>query len=366
MDKRHRDEQPKLRKVLREDMRRGDFWSTLRKDFRDLKEFYISDDQRSRLQYMGWLRRSFFVVWWLLKSMMLNLAPGRRLLIFLGVILVFLGPTVTIEEYRVQTRDWHMLGGAMLILVLMLELKDKLLARDELEAGRKIQVALMPPSTPEVPGWSVWLFSRPANEVGGDLVDFLRLSESRVGIALGDVAGKGLKAALLMAKIQATMRALAPDIQSLARLGTKINEIFHRDSVPGVFASLLYMTLGDGSGRIRFFNAGHLPPMLVSGKTVRELGKGNTALGLVARMKYAENSVRLKKGELLFGYSDGLVEARNEQGEFYGTDRLLDLLRTTGGLSAPAIGEKIIASMAAFKGDARATDDMSIVIVKHS
>src|SRR5512138_3275825 len=92
--------------------------------------------------------------------------------------------------------------------VLMLELKDKLLARSELEAGRTVQLALMPDRPPVVPGWDIWLYSRSANDVGGDLVDYLQIDPQRLGVMLGDVAGKGLPAALLMAKLQATLRAL--------------------------------------------------------------------------------------------------------------------------------------------------------------
>ncbi len=356
-------EERKLRKVLQDDFRRGDFWSTLKKDFRDLREFYINEDQRDRLKEMGWLKRWFLTIWWILKSMMLNLSPVRRLLIFLGVILVYLGPQVTVEDTQISTRDWHAVGGTLLIIVLMLELKDKLLARDELEAGRKIQTALMPPANPDVPGWSVWLYSQPANEVGGDLVDFLHINDKRVGIGLGDVAGKGLKAALLMAKIQATIRALAPDMQSLSLLAAKINEIFHRDSVPGVFASLLYIILGS-SGRVRYVNAGHLPPILISRNAVQEKAKGKTALGLVAGMKYKELSLELKKGDVFFAYSDGLIEARNERGDFFGSDRLMNLLPVLAKLSAPAMGEALVNEIRAFRGEARAADDLSIVILK--
>ena len=108
------------------------------------------------------------------------------------------------------------LGIAILLFILMLELKDKLLAREELEAGRAVQRALMPDSGPTIPGWDVSLFTRSANDVGGDLVDYVPLDDQRNGLVLGDVAGKGLPAALLMAKLQSTLRALAAaDVHNL-------------------------------------------------------------------------------------------------------------------------------------------------------
>ncbi|HEX9614802.1 MAG TPA: PP2C family protein-serine/threonine phosphatase [Bacteroidota bacterium] len=356
-------EEPKLRRVLSEDLRRGDFWRTMSKDVGALLEFYTSENQKTRLRTMGRLKRWFFTAWWILKSMMLHLSPGRRLLIFLGLILVYFGPQVRFGDTTIQSSDWHVLGGTMLILVLMLELKDKLLARDELEAGRKIQTALMPPASPDVPGWSVWLYSQPANEVGGDLVDFLPMDANRVGIALGDVAGKGLKAALLMAKLQATIRALATDMKSLSTLAGNINRIFHRDSIPGVFASLLYVTVEKG-GKIRYVNAGHLPPMVISGKTVQEKGKGDTAVGLAGEMHFKEQSLRLNKGEVFFAYSDGLVEARNEQGEFFGIDRLRSILRGVPHRFAPEMGEALLKEVKEFRGAANPADDLSIVILR--
>jgi serine phosphatase RsbU (regulator of sigma subunit) len=117
-------------------------------------------------------------------------------------------------------------------------LKDKLLAHGELESGRAVQRAMIPEQAPLVPGWNLWLFTRSANEVGGDLVDFLRMNGDRFGIAIGDVAGKGLGAALFMVKIQATLRALTPDHDSLTDLASKLNRICPRWNATK-FASLL-------------------------------------------------------------------------------------------------------------------------------
>jgi len=122
-----------------------------------------------------------------------------------------------------------------------LELKDKLHAKTELEEGRSVQNALMPEENPKVDGWDIWLYTRPANDVGGDLLDFTKISENNYGISLGDVAGKGLSAALLMAKLQSTIRAIVPDYISLSEFGNKLNHIFCRDSLPKLFSSLIYI-----------------------------------------------------------------------------------------------------------------------------
>src|SRR2546425_3758516 len=110
----------------------------------------------------------------------------------------------------------------------MLELKDKLLARDEIEIARQVQLALLPSRHPQPDGWSLWSFMRPANDVGADLVDYIELPEGRLGVVLGDVAGEGLGAALLTAKLQATLRALVPPCPALSGLGPQMNDILHR------------------------------------------------------------------------------------------------------------------------------------------
>jgi len=251
----------------------------------------------------------------------------------------------------IVSNDTKIFGFALLLFILMLELKDKLLAQSELEEGRAVQRALMPKTNPSVPGWDLWLMTKPANEVGGDLVDYLELGKNRFGVALGDVAGKGLKAALLMVKLQATLRALAADFSSLAELGRKLNTILRRDSLPDSFISLVYLELGPESDKVRLLNAGHLPP-------------GSAALGVLAGAVFVEQEIALQPGETLFVYSDGLTEARNEAGEFYGEERLTNLLPTLTGLSATDAGVRLMLEVERFIGEAKAHDDFSLVVLK--
>jgi len=151
----------------------------------------------------------------------------------------------------IDTQFTTLLSGIIFLFIIALELKDKLHAKSELEEGRAVQKALMPETIPDVAGWDIWLYTKPANDVCGDLLDFLKLSEEKVCISIGDVAGKGLSAALLMAKLQSTIRAIVPDYNSLMELGEKINRIFCRDSLPKLFASLVYVELDVTSGKIK-------------------------------------------------------------------------------------------------------------------
>ncbi|MBI4170044.1 MAG: SpoIIE family protein phosphatase, partial [Acidobacteria bacterium] len=215
---------PSLREVVFQDLRPSDLPRDLRQDLRQLYRFYLDEDRRAELAAMGRVRRAFKVVAWLLKSLLAKLAPGRRLALAAALLMCVLGrttfPFLGIREMPITT-DLRLWGFLILLLVLMLELKDKLLARDEIEVARKVQVALLPRRHPQPEGWSLWSFMRPANDIGADLVDYIDLDGGRLGVVLGDVAGKGLGAALLTAKLQATLRALVPQCITLGDLGSR-------------------------------------------------------------------------------------------------------------------------------------------------
>jgi len=358
------DREPLLRHLLRDDLRRRDIRQSVERDFDDLKEFYLTPKRKARLATMGWLKHWFYMTGWLVKSLLLKLTPVRRLLLFLAFLFLIVSGSYTTEGDATYQFNTQVLAAIMILFVLMLELKDKLIARSELEAGRKVQYSLMPEKTPEVPGWSLWLYSRPANEVGGDLVDYLKISTHRHAVSLADVAGKGLSAALLMAKLQATIRALASDQRSLVSFGETLNRIFYRDRVPQMFASLVYAELDPDSRSIRILNAGHLPPLIKRGSVVEELSKGGPALGILPDAAFEEHGCELAAGEFCVVYSDGLTEAQDGAGEFFGTQRFLDLLRTVDGANALVIGEKIVQSVDRFVGEARASDDLSLVILQ--
>lgn len=353
-------EEPKLRNTIKNDFKEVDFFTTLRRDFKDLKEYYISEEKHKRLNRMNWFKRIFMFSWWIIKSMILKLTPLRRIILLAGVLFLFVK-----SNNNDASGDAYILGIVLIIFVLMLELKDKLLAHDELEAGRKIQNALMPEESPLFNGWSLMLFTRSANEVSGDLVDFIKIEPDKAGLFIADIAGKGLKAALLTTKLQATVRSFVSDLET-DKLVSKVNEIFYRDSLRNIFASLLYLEISENSGKLKYVNAGHLPPLLVGSEGVKEMAKGDAAVGLMKDVKYTENSLELKSGEYFFAYSDGLSEARNESGFFYGTERILNLLHHLKNSSVKEIGNAIISDIDKFIGDNRNNDDLSLLIVKRN
>jgi len=357
--KHHSTTDQKFWKTVREDFRDEDPISTLKRDFNELREFYLSDDQKARLNQVGWFKKTIFLSWWLIKILFLRLTSTRRLLLLIGVFLLLISRNVGSNNNGLL-----ILGGLALLFVLMLELKDKLLARHELAEGHAIQEALMPERQPEVNGWDIWMFTRPANDVGGDLLDFQIIEENKFALAIGDVVGKGLGAALFMAKLQATLRALAPDYDSLSDFGKKINQIFYRDSLPNSFASLVYLNIASDTNKVQLINAGHSPPLLITDHQIKEMQKGSPALGILADEKFVEEELLLKKGDMLIVYSDGLIDARNEKGEFFGEQRFHNLLPNLKNKSAQEIGSHILVEVEKFIGTSPAYDDLSLIILK--
>ncbi|MCX6165756.1 MAG: PP2C family protein-serine/threonine phosphatase [Ignavibacteriae bacterium] len=293
-----KNEEPKLRSTLKNDLKKGDFFKTLSRDFKDLKEYYISEEKHKRLSRMSGIKRIFMFSWWLLKSMILKLTPLRRIILVIGILFLIFIFNVSSNGDGASSSS-YMLGVILILFVLMLELKDKLLAHDELEAGRKIQNALMPEESPQFSGWSLMLFTRSANEVSGDLVDFIKIEPGKAGLLIADVAGKGLKAALLTSKLQATVRSFVEDYQ-IENLVSKVNDIFYRDSLRNIFASLLYMEISENSGQLKYVNAGHLPPLYNGADGLKEMSKGDAALGLMKGVNYHESILELKSGEFSY------------------------------------------------------------------
>ncbi|MGE5362136.1 MAG: PP2C family protein-serine/threonine phosphatase [Bacteroidales bacterium] len=367
-----REPNPRLFKTIQQDVgrigtdvRRAGIKATVVPTFEDLRQFYLSTEHRERLARMGRVKRALYFAWWLLKGLFFKLTPARRILLLLAFFFFFQGSGVLVSSDRVNvTVHVGWMGIVLLLLVLALELKDKLLAREELEAGRAVQMALMPEPAPALPGWQIWLFTRPANDVGGDLVDFLRIDPQRAFVVLGDVAGKGLPAALLMAKLQATVRGLAPEFTSLPEIGARVNRILNRDGLPNRFATLVYLEVSPTAGRVRILNAGHMPPIVVRGSTIAELQRGSFALGMMPDAPYEEQSTELASGDTLVAYSDGATEAMNAEGDFFGDDRFLALLTSISAVPLADAGARLVGAVDAFVGTARPHDDLSLVLLR--
>ncbi len=356
--------EPRLRDTFKEDFRRKDLFQTLRKEFKELTKFFIEDDKETELKRMGIIKRYFYMTWWLLKILFLKLTPLRRILLLIGVVLVFFSGTVSVNNRVFFMSNSHILGGLLILFVLMLELKDKLLAKTELQEGKAVQKALMPVSNPDIHGWDICIKSFPANDVGGDLIDFFQINESKYALVLGDISGKGLGAALMMSKLQSTIRALYLEYERPELLIESVNKIFYRDSLPHQFASLIYIELDTNSNSLSIVNAGHLPPIIVKENEPEVLKKGGIAIGLAQNSKYSSFLINLNNKEQIFVYSDGLTETMNEYNQLFGEIRLKKILKKYISLDPSSLVDKILLNLSIFKGEAPIHDDVSILALK--
>jgi sigma-B regulation protein RsbU (phosphoserine phosphatase) len=212
-------------------------------------------------------------------------------------------------------------------------------------------------------------FTLPARTVGGDYYDFLDLGGDRVGIAVADVSGKGIAAALLMSVVQASLRVISAEKDvPLSQLAEKMNRFLYRSSGANKYATFFYAQIEEGGRRLRFVNAGHNPPYLVrraeSGVEITELVAGGPPLGLFPEIQCEEACLELLPGDLMVAFTDGVPEALNIEGEEFGEDRLKELLRASGDCGAEEVSLKISSEVRDWMGAAEQHDDVTIVVMK--
>ncbi len=206
------------------------------------------------------------------------------------------------------------------------EAGDRQRLEQELEVAGVIQQTLLPEQVPQLLGWQLNAYYRPARQVGGDYYDFVDLPGGRLGIFIGDVTGKGVPAALVMATARAILRAAADQLVSPSEVLKRANDLLYPDIPPMMFLTCLYAVLDPDSGRLQYANAGHDLPFHRSGDGIDELWATGMPLGLMPSMTYEEKEIRLLPGESVLFYSDGLVEAHNSQREMFSLPRLHELV----------------------------------------
>jgi sigma-B regulation protein RsbU (phosphoserine phosphatase) len=231
-----------------------------------------------------------------------------------------------------------------------------------MEFARTVQESFLPQRTPEIEHYVFGAYYTPAQEIGGDFYDFFRLDRSRVGIVIGDVSGKGVPAALSMAKLGSDLRTLAFIEKGPSTALEKLNDLLAERSRRGMFATLLYIELDANSGRLIISNAGHLPPLVRHADgTVRKLATaGGSPLGILAGMKFGQEMVELGQGDTVILYTDGIIEAMNSAEQLYGYDRF-EAVIAKGPASSDGLKSAIIEDVNRFTGLSPQHDDMTLV-----
>jgi phosphoserine phosphatase RsbU/P len=238
----------------------------------------------------------------------------------------------------------------------------------ELEQAAEIQQGLLPTRAPEVPGIDLAGYNAPCRTVGGDYYDFLTYPDGRVAVLVGDVAGKGMPAALLMSSLQARVQVLFDDPTDLAKLVTRLNRIIVSNCPRNRFISFFIGVLDPTSGEFTYVNAGHNPPLLVRrDHSVEKLACTGLILGILPTAQYEQKSSRLEPGDMVVLFSDGVTEAsRPDVDEEFGEERLAEALVEFSGSSAQAIIEDVNARLQEFTEGAPPADDITLVVAKRT
>lgn len=238
---------------------------------------------------------------------------------------------------------------------------------DQFGNAEAIQKHLLARNAGPVPNADSSAVCRQANGVGGDFYDFLQLPTGELGIAIGDVAGKGLGAALLMANLQATLRAEARRAPSdnLTEVIASVNSLFHQACFEEGYATLFYATFDPETRILKYLNAGHNPPLVRRADgTFEWLETGGAPVGMFPSWMYAQGSVTLNPSDVLVGYTDGVVESQNVFGEQWGAGGLAQILDEGVDESAARINERIWDSVERFTGRSEQADDMTVLVLR--
>ena len=239
--------------------------------------------------------------------------------------------------------------------------------RNDLVEAKEVHKAFFPQENLSIPGLACETFYRPARGIGGDYYDFLPLQGGRWGIAIGDVCGKGIGAALLMASLQASLRAQAMHAHSdLSNLIADVDRLVLASSPKHLYASLFYSEYDAATRVLRYVNAGHNAPIVLRWKNGRcdvfHLESSGTALGLLESSQFTSSTFQLEKGDVFVAYTDGITESENHYGESWGQERLETLLRACRDCTPAQIVDRILDETLAFGQDCSQKDDMTLVV----
>lgn len=243
--------------------------------------------------------------------------------------------------------------------VLNLKLRKERL-EDRIEEARAIQLSLLPAAPPRFGDFDVWGATAPAEEVGGDLYDFIEVGPRSLGIAVADASGHGLPAALQARDVLIGLRMGVEEKLRITAALEKLNRVIHRSALSSRFVSLFYGEL-DRSGLFVYCNAGHTPPIVLRDGAFEELRRGGMVLGPNPEALYDRGYLRFEPGAVLLAYTDGITEAENERGEPFGEGRLRDLVGSRRWGSARELVEAVFAAVRSFSGRSCPADDQTVV-----
>jgi phosphoserine phosphatase RsbU/P len=284
--------------------------------------------------------------------------------------------------FRVQVKQRDELGSlgesfnsmVQSIGNLIEEQRERQRLENELSIAREVQTQLFPREVPNVPGVELEAICRPARLVSGDYYDFIRIGPTRLAIALADISGKGISAALLMASLQATLRsellreglADEPELPSTAEIVSHLNRHLYLNTSEERYATLFLAVYDSRTQQLSYTNAGHLPPLYIAGKCVQKLATDDTVIGLFGNVQFREATIDVVPESLLVIYSDGMTDPESARGELFGTDRLAEVALGNRQSAPRTIASAMLKSAEEWSGSAEQADDMTVVVARFS
>ena len=263
------------------------------------------------------------------------------------------------------------------VSTLIEEQRQRQKLENELSIAHEVQQQLFPRSVPNLQGIEIEAICRPARVVSGDYYDFIRISPTRLAIAVADISGKGMSAALLMANVQAALRSDVlryrngqPGIRQeqidTAEIVSHLNLHLFRNTSDERYATVFFGVYDTVTRQLHYTNAGHLPPIYISGGKVRRLETGGMVVGLFNDVPFEQGAVEIEHGGMLVAYSDGLIEPENVYGEEFGTERLIEVAARNKDQSSHAIAEAMIRASEEWSGSPEQADDMTLIVMRFS
>jgi len=341
-----------------------DLWSQFAADARASYGFYGSDVDWEEIKKLPPWRRPLHVAKEFFWALLLKLTPARRILLLASLVMLILSIVKSDMKFEFA-------AAVGFLLLLSLELADKVTMKRDLEIAREIQTWLVPSFPPEVPGAEIAFASRPQNSVAGDYYDaFFATAPGTDGgkltLVIADVAGKSIPAALLMATLQASLRTIAGEGASLADLAMRLNRYACAHSLDGRrFTTAVLAEYEPATRRLSYVNAGHNAPILRRANgDMEKLDVGGVPLGIQSAAEYETSAKELQPGDALIFFTDGVVEAFDENGIEFGNERWLGAIRALPEVTAQESLHFLMTRVDAFVGVTRQSDDITCMIFR--
>ncbi len=340
-----------------------ELWSQFTADARASYGFYMKEADSEELGTDRGFKRWFRIAKTLFWSLLMKLTPPRRVLLLVAFVMLVMSG---LNAFDVR---FEIVAAGLFLLLLSLELADKVTMKRDLEIAREIQTWLVPSQPPEVAGANIAFATRPQNSVAGDYYDAFYPNpeeRERLMVVIADVAGKSVPAALLMATLQASLRTIAGENAPLADLVARLNRYACAHSLNGMrFTTAVLSEYNPVSRRLTYVNAGHNAPILRRADgTLETLEAGGLPLGIQSGVKYETASLELKAGDALIFFTDGVVEAFNESGEEFGNERWLSAIRNLPDWDAQQSLQFLMKHVDEFVGATRQSDDITCMVFR--